>query len=150
MPTDNIINPINTFCGSNYLYIFPDFIGFITTPLSHYLDTCYIGWITRVLFTGLPPFQITYDGTPIQPALSYKYLGITLDKQLNFGLHVNKIVSSVSGILKQFQHKRSLLTCEAAFLVFKSLMLRVLEYGGIFLSIGPACRRYKTKVFDVL
>ena len=33
----------------------PDFIGFITTPLLHYLDTCYIGWITRVLFAGLTP-----------------------------------------------------------------------------------------------
>ena len=31
----------------------PDCIGFIPTPLSHYLDTCYTGWITHVLFAGL-------------------------------------------------------------------------------------------------
>ena len=38
----------------------PDFIGFITTPLSHYLDKCYIGWITRVLFAGSPSRGFIY------------------------------------------------------------------------------------------
>ena len=96
----------------------------------------------------LQSFSILYDGSPILPKLSYKYLGITLDRQLNFGLHVNGIVSSVTEKLKQFQRMRSFMTYEAALLVYKSMLLPVLEYGDIFLSAATAVNRTRLQTLQ--
>ena len=49
-------------------------------------------------------------------------------------MHVNKIISSVSGKLEQFQRMRSFLNVSAAVLVYKCMLLPILEYGDIFLS----------------
>ena len=43
----------------------------------------------------LPDFQMYFDDFPLQQVMSYKYLGMTLDSQLNYNLHVNKVVASV-------------------------------------------------------
>ena len=79
---------------------------------------------------------------------SYRYLGITLDKQLNYGLHVNRIVSSVSSKLKQFQQMRSFLTTNAAILVYKSMLLPILEYGDVFLSAASILNRKRLQVLQ--
>ena len=51
----------------------------------------------------LPRFELTLDLVPLQVVNSYKYLGVTLDQQLNYNVHVSRIISLVSGKLKQFQ-----------------------------------------------
>ena len=38
-------------------------------------------------------FEISYKDIPLQTVSSYTYLGMTLDSQLNYNLHVNKIIS---------------------------------------------------------
>ena len=96
----------------------------------------------------LPPFDILYDGSPISSVLSYKYLGITLDRQLNFGMHVNRIVASVAGKLKQFQCMRSFLNVKASIMVYKSMMLPILEYGDIFLTAASAINRKRLQILQ--
>ena len=61
-------------------------------------------------------------------------MGITLDSQLNFNLHVKKIISLVSGKLKQMKRMRSFLNVRAALIVYKSMMLPIMEYGDVFLT----------------
>ena len=96
----------------------------------------------------LPEFEIKYDGTPLQNVTSYKYLGMTMDNQLNYKLHINKVISSVSGKLKQFQRMRSFLSVKAAVLVYKSMLLPILEYGDIFLSAASVANRKKLQTLQ--
>ena len=110
---------------------------------------------TRVMAFGgpkaietIPDFEIKMNGAPLQSVLSYKYLGITLDGQLTYNLQINRIISSVSGKLKQFQRMRSFLSTKAAILVYKSMLLPILEYGDIFLSAASVENRKKLQILQ--
>ena len=67
---------------------------------------------------ALPKVNLDVDGVTIQTVTSYKYLGVTLDSQLNFAKHVNKTLSGASLKLKQFCRMRSFLNTKAATLVY--------------------------------
>ena len=100
---------------------------------------------------ALPPpseTEIKMDGITLQHVTSYKYLGISLDNQLNYNSLVNKIVSSVAAKLKQFQRMRSFLSIKAATLVYKSMLLPILEYGDIFLSATSKANRKKLQTLQ--
>ena len=96
----------------------------------------------------LPQFELTLEKTPLQTVNNYKYLGIILDQQLNYNLHVNKIISSVAGKLKQFQRMRSFLSVKAAILVYKGTILPLLEYGDLFLNATTLCNRKRMPVLQ--
>ena len=97
---------------------------------------------------NLPQFEITFLNEPMQMVSSYKYLGITLDSQLTYNLHVNKMVSLAAGKIKQFQRMRSFLTVHAATLVYKSMILPLLEYGDFFLSAATAINRKRLQTLQ--
>ena len=101
---------------------------------------------TPKLIRELPTFEIKSNGTPIQQVSTYKYLGMTLDSNLNYNSHVKKVISTVSGKLKQFQRMRSFLNVRAATLVYKSMILPLLEYGDIFLSATSLMNRKKMQI----
>ena len=110
---------------------------------------------TKIMTFGRPqkikdlePFEIMFHNTPIQKVLSYKYLGITLDSQLNYKLHVKKIIANASSKLKQFQRMRSFLDKRAAILVYKSMLLPLLEYSDIFLSATTVENRKKLQILQ--
>ena len=96
----------------------------------------------------LPPFEVKFGDLTLQSVCSYKYLGVTIDNQLNYNLHVNRIVASVSSKLKQFQRMRSFLTVKAALLIYKSMMLPILEYGDLFLSAATVKNRKRLQVLQ--
>ena len=83
---------------------------------------------------SIPEFEICFKNLPLQAVSSYKYLGITLDNKLNYDKHVQRLISQVSGKLKQFKRMRSFLNNSAAMLVYKNMILPVIEYGDILLS----------------
>ena len=80
----------------------------------------------------LPNLNIVVNSKPLQTVTAYKYLGITLDGQLNYAKHVNRLISMVSLKLKQFRRMRSFLNNEAATMVYKNMILPIIEYGDIF------------------
>ena len=96
----------------------------------------------------VPLHEVKFGDFPLQSVCSYKYLGVTLDSQLNFNLHINKIIASMSGKLKQFQRMRSFLNTRAALLVYKTMLLPILEYGDIFLSAAKLKNRKKLRVLQ--
>ena len=102
----------------------------------------------KTVLSRLTPFQIQFDGVPLDTVSTYKYLGITLDSQLNYNKHVQKIVSCVSGKLKQFQRMRSFLNIKAALSVYKGTILPILEYGDIFLDSTSLANRKKLQVLQ--
>ena len=96
----------------------------------------------------VPDFVISFDKVPLQQVSSYKYLGLTLDNQLNYNAHVSKIIASASSKLKQFQRMRGFLSTKASMLVYKSMLLPILEYGDIFLSAATKCNRKKLQTLQ--
>ena len=88
-----------------------------------------------------PNVIVNVDNTPLQAVSSYKYLGVTLDGQLNYAKHVGKMVVGASLKLKQFRRMRSFLNTKAATLVYKNMLLPLIEYGDIYFS---AVLRWKT------
>ena len=97
---------------------------------------------------NLQQFEMKFESVPIQKVSSYKYLGMTLDTRLNYNSHVNGIVSNVSSKLKQFRRMRNFLNVEAAVMVYKSMILPLLEYGDIFLSSTSLDNRKKLQVLQ--
>ena len=88
---------------------------------------------------NLPQPEIMFfKGTSIESLTSYKYLGMTRDKQLNYSLHMSKVISVASGKLKQLQRMRDFLDTEAALMVYKGMLLPLLEYGDIFFTAASA------------
>ena len=102
----------------------------------------------KLAVDNLAPFDVDYSETPLQQVASYKYLGITLDRQLNYSLHVKSIVASVSAKLKQFQRMRCFLSVKAAIMVYKSMLLPVIEYGDVFLSSASKANRKKLQTLQ--
>ena len=98
----------------------------------------------------LPNLEISVDGSPIQTVCSYKYLiiGVTLDGQLNYAKHVEKLIAGASMKLRQFRRMRSFLNTKSALLVYKSMLLPLLEYGDIFLRSATVENMKKLQVLQ--
>ena len=96
----------------------------------------------------LPEVKIKAEGTLLQVVPSYKYLGVTLDSQLNFAKHIGKIVRTASVKLRQFRRMRSFLDVNAATMVYKNMFLPVLEYGDIFLTSATAENRKRLQMLQ--
>ena len=96
----------------------------------------------------LPKVNICVDGAPIEMVTSYKYLGVTLDGQLNYNKHVNKVIAGASLKLKQLKRMRSFLNTKAATLVYKNMILPIIEYGDIFLASTTAVNRKRLQVLQ--
>ena len=96
----------------------------------------------------LPTFDIKLNGTPLQIVNTYKYLGITLDNHLTYIQHVNKTIGIVTAKIKQFQCMRGFLNTNAALMVYKNMLLPILEYGDIFLTAASSLNKRKLQVLQ--
>ena len=81
-----------------------------------------------------PDTNLTVGGQQITRVHSYCYLGITLDEQLNYELQAQSIIRKVNNKVIQLGSMRYFLNKQAALLVFKNMILPILEYGDVFLS----------------
>ena len=103
---------------------------------------------TQKRVSKLPPFEITIDKVPIPAASTYRYLGVTLDSQINYNKHVKNVISKVSLKIKQLRRMRFFLDTKAALLVYKNMILPLLEYGDIFLEGVSVENRRKLQVLQ--
>ena len=79
---------------------------------------------------------------------SYYYLGITLDEQLNYEIHAQNTLRKVKSKLIQLRTMRYFLSKQAALLVYKNMILPILEYGDIFFSALPINTRKKMQIMQ--
>ena len=100
------------------------------------------------LLKSLPPFGMKFNEVLLEKVASYKYLGITLDSQLNYNLHVNKTINSATSKLKQFQRMRNFLNTKAAIMVYKGMLLPILEYGDILLSATSNVNKKRLQILQ--
>ena len=96
----------------------------------------------------LAKFEISGDDVPIKMVPSYRYLGMTLDSQLNYNKHVQKTINRVTLKLKKLRRMRSFLDTRAALLVYKNMILPMLEYGDIYLVGSSAENRRKMQTLQ--
>ena len=129
------MNSLSLWCAENGIMAYTD-------------KTKYMVFGSPSVLKDLPPVNIKLGNTCISEAVSYKYLGITLDPHLKYNLHVSKIIGSVTSKLKQFQRMRSFLSTKAALLVYKATLLPILEYGDIFLSAASGVNRKRLQILQ--
>ena len=103
---------------------------------------------SQVKVKQLPDFTVTVEELPLTLTNSYKYLGMTLDSQLNYDKHVQNIITRVSLKLKQLRRMRYFLDVRAATLVYKSMILPIMEYGDTFLVGATAEKRKKLQTLQ--
>ena len=68
----------------------------------------------------------------------YKYLGLYIDKSLNFQAHHKKLISQVQLKLRQFKKIRNFINLKAAISIYKCTILPVLEYADFIQDQGIA------------
>ena len=61
---------------------------------------------------------------------------------------MKKVIGTVTDKLKQFRHMRSFLNTKAALMMYKEMLLPILEYGDIFLSATTAENRKRLQILQ--
>ena len=74
---------------------------------------------------------LSLKNTVLENVYSYKYLGFILDDQLNFNKHLGETVNGVSHKLYRLSKIRKYLTEKASIMIFKTMILSLIEYGNI-------------------
>ena len=106
----------------------------------------FFGSRAKIESSPLPDFFI--GDTAIQRAQTYTYLGIKLDEQLTLETHANSVIQRVSNRIYQLSKIRSYVTQKAALLIYKNMILPILEYGDIFLHSASQRVRKKLQILQ--
>jgi hypothetical protein len=88
--------------------------------------------------------EINYQHTKISNTLSYKYLGIQLDKSLSLSDHTSTTYKKALGRLYLLQRLRPQLTIKAALSIYKSMLVPLFTYCSIITC--QTNNTYKTKI----
>ena len=85
-------------------------------------------------------------GNELMKVDNYKYLGITLDCNLNYKLHIETLLKTLRYKLYILSKLRFHLTIQASIAIYKTTILPYIDYGDIFYQAGP--KNYLKKVQD--
>ena len=91
---------------------------------------------------------LNMNSEELQRVPTYTYLGITLDEHLSYEAHTKSIISKVSGKVLQLRKIRSVISSKAALLIYKNMILPILEYGDIYLSSATMELRKKLQTLQ--
>ena len=78
--------------------------------------------------------QIYIDNCEIEYVSTYTYLGMLLDKSLSLENHLQKVIQRTTAKMVELRKMRRFLNTQAALMVYKSMILPIIEYGNIFLG----------------
>ena len=100
----------------------------------------------KINSSDLPEFYI--NDQLINRTNTYTYLGIKLDEQLSLDTHANLLIKRVSDKIYQLTKIRSFITQKAALLIYKNMILPILEYGDVFIHSASKGIRKKLTVLQ--
>ena len=129
------LDGLTDWCISNKIYI-----------NTEKTKVMFFGSKTKIASLDLPNFTINSNN--IQRAKTYTYLGIKLDEQLSMETHANSVIQKVSNKIYQLTKIRSFITKKAALLIYKNMILPILEYGDIFLHSATHTIRKKLQTLQ--
>ena len=78
--------------------------------------------------------DLEFRGEKIKPLSDCRYLGIQIDKNLNFKKQLNKCLSKMACGIRSIYLIRHQIPLYARIMLFKSLVLSHLTYAGFFFS----------------
>lgn len=81
--------------------------------------------------------NLKIDNRDLEYVDRFKYLGILLDRRLNFRLHHREIMKRLNDKIFLLCKIRKFINTFTAVIIFKSYILSYLEYGTIFLDCIP-------------
>ena len=76
--------------------------------------------------------NISLNGKDLQHVDHYKYLGVILDRNLNFRLHIESILKILKYKIYVLAKLRPYLTVYASLSIYKTTILPYIDYGDIF------------------
>ena len=127
------LTAINKWCKVNGIY-------------TNTTKTKYMIFGSKHTLAKVEDFNMRVGGPEIERVLSYTYLGITLDPSMTLKKHVNKVINRVTNRVKQLTS--TFLTNKAVLLVYKNMILLVMEHGYIFLSAATKANRDKLQTLQ--
>ena len=89
-------------------------------------------------------FSLHISGVDIKHVEQYEYLGIVVDNKLSFKYHSSKCSRGANSKIYQLRKIRGSITTKCALSIYKTMILPLLEYGGVFL--GSCTERERTKL----
>ena len=122
------LNRLTKWCRSNGVHINPD-------------KTKYMIFSNRQL--NSPHKNLKVNSTIIERVPTFSYLGVVLDQHLTFDNHAKYTIDRVSAKVYQLKKIRKLLTKKAALLIYKNMILPIMEYGDIYMTSATQDNRKK-------
>uniref|UniRef100_A0A3P8TK54 Reverse transcriptase domain-containing protein n=1 Tax=Amphiprion percula TaxID=161767 RepID=A0A3P8TK54_AMPPE len=99
--------------------------------------------------------KVMIEGQPIQNVEQYKYLGVSLDPNLNFKKHIKRLTNTLKFNLSTYRYIRNSLTTEASYVYLNAMILPHLRYymttwsQACVTTLKPLESLYKTlKIHD--
>ena len=83
--------------------------------------------------------KTSLNGKDLQQVDHYKYLGVTLDKNMNFGLHIENVLKILKYKIYMLAKLRPHLTIYASLSIYKTTILPYIDYGDIFYHAANKC-----------
>jgi hypothetical protein len=93
-------------------------------------------------------FEIVLDGCHIKPEASVKLLGVTLDRHLTFGCHIDGVVKRCQGLLSILYKASPYLPRELLRMTYVALIRSHLEYSSALFSSAAKCHLRKLDVIQ--
>lgn len=106
------------------------------TKIMHF-DRCF----KKCTFSKIPIIKL--DGLNIEVVVSFKYLGVLIDNKLKFSVHLNACIRNASHKLFMLRKIRNNLNVNTANLIYKTMILPLIEYGNVFLLSCTSIERTK-------
>ena len=95
-------------------------------------------WCHREKCTlDLNNYPIYLNGVQLETVVTFNYLGVVVDSVLGFKQHCNKTIASGNHRLSNLRNLCKYMDSELALLLYKTMILPILEYGDIVLDGGP-------------
>ena len=129
------LDNLSAWCSENEIFINPN-----------KTKSMFFGNKAKIESLELPSLRI--GNTLIERTKTYTYLGIKLDEQLSLETHANLIIKRVTNKVYQLTKIRPFLTKKAAMLIYKNMILPILEFGDVFLHSAPQKIRKKLQVLQ--
>ena len=96
-----------------------------------------------------PSCNVSLNGTPINQATSYEYLGITLDNHLTMSMQIDKIYKRASNRVKLLQRIRPNISPLVAEKVYSVMIRPVLLYCyPVYLCVGESAKKKLQSIQD--
>ena len=87
--------------------------------------------------------DLLVGNTPVEQVSIFSYLGVILDQHLTFEPHAKYTINRIASKVYQLRKPKKFLTNKAALLVYKNMILPILEYGDIYLMSATKENRSK-------